>query len=119
MTLGQKKAAAWAVVAAYLVVAGLQLYALGSSGSWLLAVIAGLLMILPLIGFWYLWRELAFGWKVEEMAASFEQEGSIEAALEGDRSDWRLWYVVAAGFDDDGDRKKARAAMRRALILYR
>ena len=44
--------------------------------------------------------------------AAFERR---RAEVEADPDDWRGWYRLALAYDDAGDRKRARAAMRTAI----
>ena len=37
------------------------------------------------------------------------------AEVEADPDDWRRWYRLALAYDDAGDRRRARAAMRTAI----
>jgi Flp pilus assembly protein TadD len=38
--------------------------------------------------------------------------------VEADPADWRGWYRLALAYDDAGDRRRARAAMRHAIDLF-
>ena len=101
-------------------------------------------LVLPLIGAWLLWREVAFGFGMQDMARALESEGGLpmddlprtpsgrvdrdaaDARFEQRRADvaaapedWRAWYRLALAYDDARDRRRARAAMRRALALFR
>jgi Flp pilus assembly protein TadD len=40
-----------------------------------------------------------------------ERRAEVEAAPD----DWRRWYRLALAYDDAGDRRRARAAMRTAI----
>jgi hypothetical protein len=101
-------------------------------------------LILPMIGAWALIRELLFGARTEEMAKILEAEGGLpedtlprtpggrivrEAAdaefekyrleTEAAPDDWRSWFRLSCAYDASGDRKRARAAMRDAIRLFR
>jgi hypothetical protein len=101
-------------------------------------------LILPIIGAWALIRELLFGARTEEMAKILEAEGGLpedtlprtpggrivrEAAdaefdkyrleTEAAPEDWRSWFRLGCAYDASGDRKRARAAMRDAIRLFR
>ena len=132
------------VLVVYLVIAFAQSIRLIQSGE-AAAIVMGLgLLVLPLIGAWILWRELAFGMQVERMAKVLEAEGALpvddlprtevggidrdaaDAALDvasqqaqADPDDWRSWFRVAASYDAARDRKRARAAMYHAISLFR
>jgi len=101
-------------------------------------------LVIPLIGFWVIARELFFGYGVQSMASQLEAEGGLEpdtlprtpsgrverdaadaafaplaAATEAHPDDWRNWFRLGVAYDDARDRKRARAAMRKALALFR
>ena len=40
-----------------------------------------------------------------------------QAALEAEPDDWRRWYRLAEAYDLAGDRRRARATMRRAIEM--
>lgn len=89
-------------------------------------------------------REVRFGQSMAEMAKTLEAEGGLPAddlprtaagridrdaaderfaeyklAVEADDSSWQNWYRLALGYDDSRDRRRARAAMRRAERIFR
>lgn len=96
---------------------------------------AGMLLF-PLIAVWALWRELQFGFKSEQLVKRAIQQGFYELELqlrpsgratkesatlafekvkaEFDDS-WQHWLLLAEAYDANGDRKRARAAMRIAI----
>ncbi|MCB5274398.1 hypothetical protein BJG92_01931 [Arthrobacter sp. SO5] len=101
-------------------------------------------LVLPLIGAWALVRELLFGARTEKLAQILEAEGGLpednlprtpagriirEAAdlefekyrveAEAAPGDWRSWFRLSCAYDAAGDRKRARAAMRDAVRLFR
>ena len=101
-------------------------------------------LVLPVIGAWALVRELLFGARTERLARILEAEGGLpednlprtpagriirEAAdLEFEKyrleaqaapEDWRSWFRLSCAYDAAGDRKRARAAMRDAVRLFR
>lgn len=126
------------VLFVYLGVAAFQAWAMIRSGSALAMGLGFVLLGLPLIGIWAAWRQLKFSWRVQEMGRSLYAEGAVERAgtvpaesgapvvhdvpiqnpVKADPADWRAWYRLAASYDAEGDRKRARAAMRHALSLY-
>jgi tetratricopeptide (TPR) repeat protein len=100
--------------------------------------------VLPIIGAWALVRELMFGAGLERMGRQLEAEGGLpvdnlprtpagrivrdaadaefptfQAEAEAAPKDWRVWYRLGLAYDASGDRKRARAAMRRAIALHR
>jgi hypothetical protein len=103
-----------------------------------LKVLGVAVLILPLIGIWVVVAEVRFGLATQRLAgmladepedeplprlpsgridrvaadARFEQRrAEVEAAPE----DWQRWYRLAIAYDDAGDRRRARAAMRTAI----
>lgn len=100
------------------------------------------LMVLPLLGFWGLWRELQFGWRTERLVKQLEAEQlllelpgaatgpearryadeafpALQDAVIAEPDSWRAWLRLALGYDAAGDRKRARTAARRAIALSR
>lgn len=107
------------------------------------AQIMGLLIItFPLIGVWAIVVELRFGIATEKLVARVESSGTwpdlgIEtrpsgravrssadaafakwsaAAAEND-TDFQAWFNLSLAYDACGDRRRARAAMRKAIAL--
>lgn len=101
-------------------------------------------LVLPVVGAWALARELMFGARTERMAKILEEEGGLppdnlprtpagrivrEAAdaefvkyqreAEAAPDDWRVWFRLSCAYDAAGDRRRARAAMRDAVGLFR
>ena len=133
-----------AAVAVYLVLVGMRAWALIASGDAVPILLGVSVVVIPLIGAWALWRELAFGLHTQAMGRRLSAEGGLPAddlprtpggRVEKDAADtrfaeyerdvqarpddWRCWYRLAIGYDDARDRKQARGAMRRAIALYR
>jgi hypothetical protein len=132
-----------AAMAAYLVFAGMRAAALIASGDPVPVLLGISVVVLPLIGAWVLWRELAFGLRTQRLGRELGEEGGLpvddlprtpsgrvdkdaadarfpayEAQVQADPGDWRAWYRLAIGYDDSRDRKRARAAMREAIRLH-
>ncbi len=53
--------------------------------------------------------------RAEADAAFPRYREEVEAAPE----DWRAWYRLGLAYDGSGDRRRARAAIRRAIALER
>ena len=109
------------------------------------AIVLGLaIIVIPAIGVYLLWREIRFGYGMQRMGRQLAEEGGLpsddlpkapsgrpdrdaadarfverQADAERDPQDWRNWYRLALAYDDARDRRRARAAMRQALRLYR
>lgn len=99
------------------------------------------------IGFvvaWALISEVVFGSRSEQMANILEAEGGLpednlprtpggrivreaadlefekyKAEAEAAPEDWRSWFRLSCAYDASGDRKRARKAMRDAIVLFR
>lgn len=99
------------------------------------------------IGFvvaWALISEILFGSRTEQMANILEAEGGLpedtlprtpggrivraaadaefekyKAEAEAAPEDWRSWFRLSCAYDASGDRKRARKAMRDAIVLFR
>jgi hypothetical protein len=133
-----------AALAVYLVFAAARAWALISTGAPVPVLMGLAVLVIPVIGAWLVWREVAFGFGMQAMGRTLEAEGGLpvddlprspsgrvqtQAAderfvrvreeVDAHPDDWRRWYVLAIAYDDARDRRRARAAMRRALALYR
>jgi tetratricopeptide (TPR) repeat protein len=105
-------------------------------------LMGGFILVLPLVALWGIMRELIFGLKIEKLAKQIEQEGAwpefnfelrpsgrpvrASADAEFDRfkeaaqahpEDFHVWFNLGLAYDATGDRRRARAAMRKALDL--
>ena len=132
-----------AAVSVYIVFAGMRAWALVTTGKPTLIVFGISVVVIPLIGVWVLWRELAFGRRTQRLGEELGREGGLpvddlprtasgrivkEAAdarfaeyerdVQASPEDWRCWYRLAMGYDDARDRKRARGAMRKAIALF-
>ncbi|GGL95416.1 hypothetical protein [Nakamurella endophytica] len=54
--------------------------------------------------------------RVERAAADAWFE-TVKARVEADPQSWQQWYALAQAYDLAGDRRRARAAMRRSIAL--
>ena len=113
------------------------------AGGWVSALLGVAVMVLPLIGVWILWREWQFGRATQQLGAELAARGELpvddlprrpsgrperEAAdarfaevrtrVEAEPDSWARWFELAVAYDNSGDRKRARAAMRRAIALH-
>ena len=105
-------------------------------------VMGGFILVLPLVAIWGIYAELRFGVRVERLASEVEAQGTwpqldleyrpsgrptkesaklafekIEAEAQAKPSDWHSWFSLSLAYDACGDRRRARAAMRKALSL--
>jgi hypothetical protein len=132
-----------AAVAVYLVFTAARSWVLIASGDPVPMLLGLSVIVIPLIGAWVLWRELAFGMRTQQLGRELGAEGGLpvddlprtpsgrierqaaderfteyELQVQQAPDDWRGWYRLAIGYDDARDRKRARAAMRRAIALH-
>lgn len=100
------------------------------------------LVLLPFVAAWALGRELWFGFRAERLGRRLEAEGALPAedvsvrpsgravradadalfpayrsAVQQHPDDWRAWYRLGLAYDASGDRRRARAAVRRSIRL--
>jgi tetratricopeptide (TPR) repeat protein len=102
------------------------------------------LLVLPIIGVWYIVQEWRLGTAVQRMSSRLEDEGRLpvfsgEVSPSGKLSDaaaeeaveiasrevelapkdWAAWFHIAWAYDAAGDRRQARKCLRYAAELYR
>lgn len=102
------------------------------------------LAVLCALGVWGLWQELRFGVRAERLGRRLEAEGGLPPErvevlpsgrvrardghalfpkyrdeAQADPDDWRAWYRLGLVYDAAGDRRRARAAILRAVGLER
>lgn len=102
------------------------------------------LILLPLIGMWYLAQEWRLGLAVQRMAddldaaerlpvhdgartpqgkltdeAAQELFASVSQLTRDNPQDWAAWFHVAYAYDANRDRRMARRSLRYAAALYR
>lgn len=119
---------------------GVELIATGTGAGIALGV--GVL-VLPLLGLWMVVATWQSGTRIQHLARRLDAEGGLpdvddlprrpsgrvdraaadawfeerRAELEQHPEDWRYWYRLAHAYDLAGDRRRARATMRKALDL--
>ncbi len=109
----------------------------------LLVKILGLaLLLLPMFAFWAIAREIGFGLSSERLARkisqqSFDQLGlelrpsgratkesaerafeQISELLQKDET-WQNWFLLGVAYEANGDRRRARGSIRKAIELER
>lgn len=102
------------------------------------------LIVLPFVGVWALWRELAFGFGTERLVKRLDAEDGLpveelelspsgrpdreaaaadfsrfQAAVEAEPDSWRAWFRLGLAYDAARDRRRARGAIVYALKLER
>ncbi|KUO14704.1 tetratricopeptide repeat protein [Streptomyces dysideae] len=100
-------------------------------------------LILPVIGLWFLWKNTQFVRKANQLAAELDAEGGLpvdelrrtpggridrdsadevfakrKAETEASPDDWRSWFRLAVAYHDARDTPRARKAMQRAIALH-
>ncbi|WP_216216315.1 hypothetical protein [Amycolatopsis aidingensis] len=130
-------------VAVYLVLLAGRAVALLRTGE-VVPVLFGLgVLLLPLLGVWILVTTWRSGVRIQRLARRLEAEGGLpdvselprrpsgrvdraaadewferrRAELAAEPEDWRHWYRLAYAYDIAGDRRRARATMRKAVEL--
>ncbi|KGJ76467.1 hypothetical protein GY21_09190 [Cryobacterium roopkundense] len=128
----------------YLVLMGWRAVLFIQSGEPVGIVIGVALLVLPLIGFWALIREITFGIRSERLVRLLEAQGGLpvddlprrpsgrpfreaadaefpvyQAEADAEPENWRVWLRLGLAYDASGDRKRARGAIRRAITLER
>lgn len=131
------------VLVFYAVLLGAKGVAFVRSGEPVAVVLGVGVLLLPVLGLGLVWREVAFGRRSAELASALEAEGGLplddlprrpsgrveraaadeafevrQAEVEQAPASWQAWYRLALAYDDAGDRRRAREAVRRAIELY-
>lgn len=132
------------VLVLYLVLAGwraVEFMRIGSAASITMGIA---LLVFPLFGVWFIYRELRFGWSSARIVNRAQAEGidlslgiSVSASGRVDRADalahflplkatveaqpesWWVWLRLGIGYNAAGDRRRARFAIGRAIKLER
>jgi hypothetical protein len=132
-----------AVTCVYLVLIAQRAWELVSTGEPVAVVLGLAICVLPVIGVWVIWRELEFGLRTAQLGRELEASGGLpaddlprlpsgrvvrEAAdlrfgecqsdVESHPHDFGAWFRLAIAYDDAGDRRRARAAMRTAIATF-
>ena len=133
-----------AVLVFYALFIGFKGVAMLRTGSMVGTLLGVAVLLVPLLGLGLVWREIEFGRRSAELAAVLDKEGglpvddlprtpsgridraaadaafaAVRAETEADPGNWRAWYRLALAYDAARDRTRARAAVRRAITLYR
>ena len=132
------------VLVLYLLLVGYQGWLLLTSGRALGAVLGAAILVLPVLGGYVAWRELQFGAAAARLAADLHAMGRWPTeqlptrpsgrperaaadtvfSLRKDEvdvhpDDWAAWFRLGLAYDDAGDRRRARQAVRHAIALRR
>ncbi len=140
------RSVAWVMAALcgfYLLFIAQRSWVLLSSGDLIPVVLGVALIALPVIGVWVVVRELQFGAKTAELGRALAASGGLpaddlprtpggrvvreaaderfaqrQAEVKAAPGDWGAWFRLAVAYDDAGDRRRARSAMRTAIERF-
>ncbi|MGW7464330.1 hypothetical protein ACWGJT_06395 [Streptomyces xantholiticus] len=132
-----------AVLVVYFVLVGSRGVMLLKQGTALTVTFGVAVLILPVIGAWFLWKNTQFVSRANRLAAELEAEGGLpvdelvrtpggridrdsadavfakrRAETEDSPDDWRCWFRLAVAYHDARDTPRARRAMQRAIALH-
>ncbi|MET9502201.1 hypothetical protein ACFYO5_31630 [Streptomyces sp. NPDC006259] len=132
-----------AVLVFYFLLAGSRGVMLIQSGTLLTVTFGVAVLILPVIGVWFLWKNTQFVRRANQLAAELDAEGGLpvddlkrtpsgrvdrdsadevfarrKAETEAAPDDWRTWFRLAVAYHDARDTPRARKAMQRAISLH-
>jgi hypothetical protein len=131
-----------AVLVVYFVLVGSRGVMLIQHGTALTVAFGCAVLVLPVIGVWFLWKNTQFVTRANRLAAELEAEGGLpvdelertpggridrdsadavfarrRAETEDSPDDWRCWFRLAVAYHDARDTPRARKAMQRAIAL--
>ncbi|MDI3344721.1 tetratricopeptide repeat protein [Streptomyces sp. AJ-1] len=131
------------VLVVYFVLVGSRGVLLIRHGTPLTVVFGVAVLVLPVIGVWFLWKNTRFVQRANRLAAELEAEGGLpvdelvrtpsgrvdrasadavfarrRAETEDHPDDWRCWFRLAVAYHDARDTPRARKAMQRAIALH-
>ncbi len=127
----------------YFVLLGRIAFAMIGSGRAAAVGLGLAVLILPVIGLWAMVATLRAGFVHERLARLIAADGmeldtgalprrpsgrirrdaadalfaTVRTEVESDPDDWRRWYRLARAYDYAGDRRRARQAMKTAVLL--
>ncbi|MEU5281995.1 hypothetical protein [Streptomyces asoensis] len=132
-----------AVLVFYFVLVGSRGVLLIRSGTLLTVTFGVAVLILPVIGVWFLWKNTQFVRRANALAAELDAEGGLpvdelkrtaggrvdrdsadevfarrKTETEAAPDDWRTWFRLAVAYHDARDTPRARKAMQRAIRLH-
>ncbi|QNP69832.1 tetratricopeptide repeat protein [Streptomyces roseirectus] len=132
-----------AVLLFYFALVGSRGVMLIQTGTLLTVTFGVAVLILPVIGVWFLWKNTQFVRRANALAAELEAEGGLpvdelkrtpsgridrdsadevfarrKAETEASPQDWRTWFRLAVAYHDARDTPRARKAMQRAIALH-
>jgi hypothetical protein len=126
---------------AYMILLGSRGVVLIADPNWIAKAMGLLILVFPILGIWSLFMELRFGLAAQDLVLRARKAGVPELmvelrpsgkavkqsallAFEGAKEiaeaypeNWENWVRLSEGYDASGDRKRARSAMRHAILL--
>ncbi|AWW37242.1 tetratricopeptide repeat protein [Streptomyces cadmiisoli] len=130
------------VLVFYFVLVGSRGVLLIKAGTVITVTFGVAVLVLPLIGVWFLWKNTQFVQRANRLAAELDAEGGLpvdelrrlpsgridrdsadevftrrKAETEAAPDDWRTWFRLAVAYHDARDTPRARKAMQRAIAL--
>ncbi|MEV0850490.1 hypothetical protein AB0J21_32345 [Streptomyces sp. NPDC049954] len=131
------------VLVFYFVLVGERGYWLIREGTLISVTFGVAVLILPLIGVWFLWQNTRFALRANALAVELEAEGGLpvdelertpsgridrasadavfarrKSEAEDRPDDWRCWFRLAVAYRDARDTPRARKAMQHAMALH-
>lgn len=131
-----------AVLVFYFVLVGSRGLMLIRHGTLVTVTFGIAVLILPVIGVWFLWKNTQFVRRANALAAELDAEGGLPVdeltrtpsgridrdsadavftkrreETEDAPDDWRTWFRLAVAYQDARDTPRARKAMQRAIAL--
>jgi cytochrome c-type biogenesis protein CcmH/NrfG len=132
-----------AVLVFYFVLVGSRGVMLIETGTVITVTFGIAVLILPVIGLWFLWKNTQFVRNANRLAAELDAEGGLpvdelrrtpggridrdsadevfakrRTETEATPDDWRSWFRLAVAYHDARDTPRARKAMQRAIALH-
>ncbi|WP_405984594.1 hypothetical protein [Streptomyces sp. NBC_00872] len=132
-----------AVLVVYFVLIGSRGVLLIQQGTAVTVALGAAVLVLPVIGVWFLWKNTQFVSRANRLAAELDAEGGLppdelvrtaggridrdsadavfaerRAQTEDSPDDWRCWFRLAVAYHDARDTPRARKAMQRAIALH-
>ncbi|MEV5883051.1 hypothetical protein AB0L74_10090 [Streptomyces sp. NPDC052020] len=132
-----------AVLVFYFALVGSRGLMLIETGTPLTVTFGLAVLVLPVIGLWFLWKSTQFVRRANQLAAELDAEGGLpadelrrtpsgridrdsadevfarrKAETEAAPDDWRSWFRLAVAYHDARDTPRARKAMQRAIALH-
>ncbi|MGW6745917.1 hypothetical protein ACWGDX_35135 [Streptomyces sp. NPDC055025] len=132
-----------AVLVVYFVLVGSRGVLLIQQGTAVTVALGAAVLVLPVIGVWFLWKNTQFVSRANRLAAELDAEGGLppdelvrtaggridrdsadavfaerRAQTEDSPDDWRCWFRLAVAYHDARDTPRARKAMQRAIALH-